>query len=49
MFHVGLDIHSTRISNCVLNGTGQVIHRAQVRGLEEMLATRKARPGRFEV
>ena len=32
MFHVGLDIHSTRIAICVLNETGQVVHRSQVRG-----------------
>jgi hypothetical protein len=28
MFYVGLDIHSTRIALCVLNGTGQVARRA---------------------
>src|SRR3954453_12326518 len=49
MFHVGLDIHSTRITICVLNETGQVVHRSQVRGLEEMLATLKGLPDRFEV
>jgi transposase len=49
MFHVGLDIHSTRISICVLNETGQVVHRSQVRGIEEMLRTLKALPDRFEV
>jgi hypothetical protein len=49
MFHVGLDIHSTRISNCVLSGTGQVAHRSQVRGVEEMLGTLKGLPDRFEV
>ena len=49
MFHVGLDIHSRRISICVLNGTGQVVHRSQVRGLEEMLAALKGLPDRFEV
>ena len=37
MFHVGLNIHSTRIAICVLDGTGQVVHRSQVRGIEEML------------
>ncbi len=30
MFHVGLDIHSRRISICVLGETGQVARRAQV-------------------
>jgi transposase len=49
MLHIGLDIHSTRISICVLNGTGQVVHRSQVRGIEEMLATLKGLPDRFEV
>ena len=36
-FNVGLDIHSKRISLCVLSETGQVFRRAQVRtgtGLE---------------
>src|SRR5262249_28436530 len=49
MFHVGLDIHSTRITICVLNETGQVVHRAQVRGIEEVLATLQGLPDRFEV
>jgi transposase len=49
MLHVGLDIHSTRIAICVLNERGQVVHRSQVRGLEEMLTTLKRLPDRFEV
>jgi transposase len=49
MFHVGLDIHSTRISICVLNETGQVVHRSQVRGVDEMLGVLKRLPGRFQV
>src|SRR3954469_13388538 len=49
MFHVGLDIHSTRIAICVLGETGQVVHRSQVRGIEEMLRILKALPDRFEV
>src|SRR3954453_12745424 len=49
MFHVGLDIHSTRISICVLNGTAQVVHRSQVRGIEAMRTTLKGLPDRFEV
>jgi transposase len=49
MFYVGLDIHSTRISICALNGTGQVVHRAQVRTLEEMVRVLKNLPDRFEV
>ena len=47
-YHVGLDIHSTRVSVCGLNETGQVVHRSQVRGLEEMPATLKGLPDRFE-
>src|SRR5947207_746337 len=49
MFHVGLDIHSTRISICVLNEAGHVAHRSQVRSTEEMLATLRGLPDRFEV
>jgi transposase len=49
MLHVGLDIHSTRISVCVLGETGQVVHRAQVRTIEEMLAALRGLPDRFEV
>src|SRR3954453_10090151 len=49
MFHVGLDIHSTRITICVLNETGQVVQRARVRGLEEMLRLLKGLPDLFEV
>lgn len=41
MFYVGLDIHSTRIAVCDLGETGQVFHRSQVRGIEEMLAILK--------
>jgi transposase len=49
MLHVGPDIHTTRITICVLNETGQVVHRSQVRTLEEMLATLEGLPDRFEV
>ena len=49
MFHVGLDIHSTRIAICVLDGTGQVVHRSQVRGIEEMLRVLQGLSDRFEV
>ena len=49
MLHVGLDIHTTRISICVLNERGQVVHCSQVRGLEETLAVLKGLPDRFEV
>lgn len=49
MLHVGLDIHATRITICVLGETGQVVRRAQARTIEEMLATLKELPDRFEV
>jgi hypothetical protein len=40
MFYVGLDIQSERISVCALSDPGQVVHRAQVRTLEEMMRRR---------
>jgi transposase len=49
MFYVGLDIHTTRIAICVLNETGQLVRRCQVRGIEEMLRILKGLPDRFEV
>jgi hypothetical protein len=49
MLYVGLDIHTTRISVCALNQTGQVVHRAQVRGIEDMLRVLKGLPDPFEV
>jgi transposase len=49
MFHVGLDIHSSRISICVLNETGQPAHRSRVRGVEEMLRVLQDLGDRFEV
>src|SRR5437764_1924166 len=49
MLHVGLDIHGTRITICALDDRGQVVRRAQVRTVEEMLTTLKALPDRFEV
>jgi len=49
MFYVGLDIHNTRITICALNKTGQVVHRSQVRGIQETLAALKGLPDRFEV
>lgn len=33
MFYFGLNIHSMRLSICVLNETGQVVNRSMVRGL----------------
>jgi transposase len=49
MLYVGLDIHITRIAICVLNQTGQVVHRSQARGIEEMLRSLKGLTDRFEV
>jgi len=49
MFYVGLDIHSTRISICAINESGQVVQRSQVRSVEEMVRTLKGLPDRFEV
>ena len=49
MFYVGLDIHSKRISVCVLSGTGQVVRRCQVRTIQEMMRILESLPERFEV
>jgi transposase len=49
MLHVGLDIHSKRIALCVLGETGQVVRRAQVRTIDEMMRILEALPDRFEV
>jgi transposase len=49
MLHVGLDIHTTRITICALDERGQVVHRSQVRGIEPMLTTLEGLPDRFEV
>jgi hypothetical protein len=49
MFHVGLDIHDKRIEICVLGQTGQIVRRAQVRTIDEMMRMLEALPDRFEV
>jgi hypothetical protein len=49
MLYVGLDIHTKHIAVCVLSQTGQVVQRARVRGIEEMLRLLKGLPDRFEV
>src|SRR4029453_4224315 len=49
MFYVGRDIHSKRISLCVLNETGQVVHRSQVRTIDQMMRILEGLPERFEV
>src|ERR687886_1506572 len=49
MLYVGLDIHTKHIAVCVLSETGQVVRRARVRGVDEMLRLLKGLPERFEV
>jgi transposase len=49
MLYVGLDIHSKRISVCVLSETGQLVRRTQVRSIEEMMRLLEGLPDRFEV
>jgi transposase len=49
MLYVGLDIHTKHIALCVLSETGQVVQRARVRGIEEMLRLLKGLPDQFEV
>src|SRR5437764_9952711 len=49
MFHVGLDIHAKRIAICALDEKGQVVHRSQVRSIQDMVRVLKGLPDRFEV
>jgi transposase len=49
MFHVGLDIHTQRISICALDEKGQVVHRSQVRSIQDMVRVLTGLPDRFEV
>src|SRR5437588_585893 len=49
MFHVGLDIHTKRISICALDEKGQVVHRSQVRSLQDLVRVLTGLPDRFEV
>ena len=49
MVYVGLDIHTKHISVCALNEKGQIVHRSQVRSIEEMLPVLKGLPDRIEV
>ena len=49
MFHVGLDIHTKRISICALDEKGQVVHRSQVRGIPDLVRVLTSLPDRFEV
>ena len=49
MFYVGLDIHTKHISVCALNETGQVVHRCQVRSIQDTMRILSDLPDRFEV
>ena len=49
MLSVGLDIHTKHIALCVLSEAGQVVQRARVRGIDQMLRLLKGLPDRFEV
>ena len=49
MFYVGLDIHAKQIAICVLNETGQFVHRSQVRTIDQMMGILEGLPDRFEV
>jgi transposase len=49
MFHVGLDIHTKRISICALDEKGQVVHRSQVRTIQDLVRVLTGLPDRFEV
>ena len=49
MLYLGLDIHDKRIAICVLGETGQIVRRAQVRTIDEMMRIFEALPDRFEV
>jgi len=49
MLYVGLDIHDKRITICVLGETGQIVRRAQVRTIDEMMRLLQALPDRFQV
>jgi transposase len=49
MFYVGLDIHTKHIAICVLSEKGQLVRRALVRTIEEMMRILKSLPDRFEV
>src|SRR5262245_50622853 len=49
MSYVGLDIHDQRIAICILGETGQIVRRAQVRTIDEMMRLLESLPDRFEV
>src|SRR5262245_17782985 len=49
MFFVGLDIHSKYIAVCVLNETGQIVRRAQVKTIDHMMCLLEDLKDRFDV
>jgi transposase len=49
MLYVGLDIHEKSSAICVLGETGQIVRRAQVRTIDEMIRILETLPDRFEV
>src|SRR5919197_1455934 len=49
MVHVGLDIHTKRISICALDEKGQVARRSQVRSTQDLVRVLTGLPDRFEV
>ena len=49
MFHVGLDIHTTRISICALDEKVQAVLRSQVRSIQDLVRVLTGLPDRFEV
>jgi len=49
MFHVGLDIHTKHIAICALDERGQVVHRSQVRTIQDLVRVLTGLPDRFEV
>ena len=49
MLHVGLDIHTKRISICALDARGQVVHRSQVRSIPDLVRVLTGLPDCFEV
>jgi len=49
MLYVGLDIHTTHITMCVLNGDGKVVKRCQVRQVDQMMRVLERLAERFEV
>jgi hypothetical protein len=47
MFYVGLHSHYKRVAICVLGQTGQIVRRAQVRTIDEMMPLLEALPDDF--